>query len=239
MDQIAANLKQVQERINAACDRAHRDPATVMLVAISKLRSPAEIQAAAAAGVQHFGENRVEESEAKIPALRAQNPTLIWHIVGHIQSRKARFIPALFDVAHSVDNVKLAEKLAAVAAPEHPLEVLLQMNVSGEATKSGFPAVNWATDTATREQLRQQVAQILQLPHLRVRGLMTIAPPVTDMEQTRPVFQSLAALRDALSNALGVALPELSMGMTDDYPVAIEAGATMVRIGRAIFGERP
>lgn len=243
MDAIARNLKTIQETIAAACDRANRNPAKVTLVAVSKLRSPEAILAAADAGVQHFGENRVEEAQEKLPEIadliRDQTKAydLTWHMVGHIQSRKARHIPVLFDMVHSVDNIKLAEKLSRLASARQPLDVLLQMNVSGEESKSGFPAANWRTDADVRDQVWSRTKFILKLPGLRVRGLMTMAPIVADMEQTRPVFASLAALRDALSESLGVALPELSMGMTDDYPVAVEEGATMVRIGRALFGE--
>jgi pyridoxal phosphate enzyme (YggS family) len=243
MDAIARNLTTIQETIAAACDRANRDPAGVTLVAVSKLRSPEAVLAAADAGVQHFGENRVEEAQEKLPKIadliddQAAAYDLTWHMVGHIQSRKARHVPVLFDMVHSVDNIKLAEKLSRLASARQPLDVLLQMNVSGEESKSGFPAANWRTDTDVRDQLLSRTKFILKLPGLRVRGLMTMAPIVTDMEQTRPVFASLAALRDDLSQSLGIALPELSMGMTDDYPVAVEEGATMVRIGRALFDE--
>jgi len=238
---IGDNLNRVRDVIAAACSRVHRDPADVTLVAVSKLRSPADILAAAEAGVQHFGENRVEEAYAKLPSVKAQTQLqLTWHMVGHIQSRKARDVAPLFDVVHSVDRVKLAEKLAqAVVESSHDMmDVLLQMNVSGEVSKSGFEATGWQTHQAVREQLWQDVDYVAKLPGLRVRGLMTMAPIVADPEETRPIFAGLMALRDALSEDFDLPLPELSMGMTDDYPVAIEEGATMVRIGRAIFGER-
>ena len=243
MDAIARNLKTIQDTIAAACDRARRDPAGVTLVAVSKLRSPETILAAADAGVQHFGENRVEEAQEKLPKIadlivaQTMAQVLTWHMVGHVQSRKARHIPALFDMVHSVDNIKLAEKLSRLASARQPLDVLLQMNISGEESKDGFPAANWQTDVEVREQLWSQTKFVLKLPGLRVRGLMTMAPIVTDMEQIRPVFASLTALRNAFSESFAIALPELSMGMTDDYPVAVEEGATMVRIGRALFGE--
>ncbi|NWF69847.1 MAG: YggS family pyridoxal phosphate-dependent enzyme, partial [Chloroflexi bacterium] len=220
--------------------RAARDPAHITLIAISKTQPPEVIAQAAAVGLQHFGENRVEEADVKIPLLRAQVTTpLRWHMVGHIQSRKAKLVPPLFDVVHSVDNLKLADKLAAAAqAHGQTRDVLLQMNVSGEESKSGFEASRWRQDTALFENLAQQCAHIARMPGLNVRGLMTMAPIVADMQQARPVFASLAALRAALSAALKLPLPDLSMGMTDDYPVAIEEGATLLRIGRALFGER-
>jgi len=160
-------------------------------------------------------------------------------MVGHIQSRKAKDVPPLFQVVHSVDSVKLAAKLSAeMVNSGGALDALLEINVSGEASKSGFAATGWGSDAAIRERLWQEISQVLALPGLRVRGLMTMAPIVPDMEHARPVFRRLAALRQALSADFGVPLPELSMGMTDDYPVAVEEGATLVRIGRAIFGER-
>lgn len=242
---IAENLAQVRASIAAACARAGRDPASVTLVAVSKTHPPAALIEAAAAGVQHFGENRVEEAVNKIPAVRAELAApLVWHMIGHLQSRKAKDVPPLFDVVHSVDTLKLAERLsqAALARDEgsnsRPLEVLLEVNVSGEVTKSGFAASGWRHNASVRDQLWQNVAQIAALPGLKLRGLMTMAPIVDEMEQARPVFASLSQLRAALAENLNTLLPDLSMGMTDDYPVAIEEGATLVRIGRAIFGER-
>jgi PLP dependent protein len=235
---IADNIQQVRENIVAACARANRDPATVTLVAVSKTHPVEAVLQAVEAGVQHFGENRVEESSDKIPVVNARlSQPVTWHMIGHIQSRKARDVPPLFQVVHSVDTLKLAEKLVrAVQAPR--LDVLLEVNVSGEESKSGLNAVGWSTDSAVRETLWREVESVLALPNLNVRGLMTMAPIVEDMEQARPVFASLAALRLALADHFGVSLPDLSMGMTDDYPVAIEEGATLVRVGRAIFGQR-
>lgn len=237
---IADNLDSVRATIANACARAGRDPAGVTLVAVSKTHPPAALLEAAAAGVQHFGENRVEEGESKIPlvnAALAQPP--VWHMIGHIQSRKAKQVLPLFDVVHSVDSLKLAERLARLA-DEHGkrLPVLLEINISGEASKSGFAAFNWAKDAEARARLWDELRPLWALTGLNVRGLMTMAPIVEDVEQARPVFAELAALRAALSESFSVALPDLSMGMTDDYPVAVEEGATIVRVGRAIFGER-
>ena len=237
---IAENVLRVREQIHAACDKAGRDPASVTLVAVSKTHPASAVLEASACGLQHFGENRVEESTTKIPAVKAQtNLTLVWHMIGHIQSRKAKEIPPLYHVVHSVDTVRLAERLSRETVERGGvLDVLLEVNVSGEASKAGFAAYGWGQDAETRQRLEQEVAQIAALPGLKLRGLMTMAPIVEDMEQARPVFAALAALRAALEDLLGTALPDLSMGMTDDFPVAIEEGATLVRIGRAIFGER-
>ncbi|MBZ0277421.1 MAG: YggS family pyridoxal phosphate-dependent enzyme [Anaerolineae bacterium] len=237
---IEERIQEVRETIAAACARAGRDPAEVTLVAVSKTHPVEAVLAAVEAGVQHFGENRVEEAVGKIPAItqRITQP-LTWHMIGHVQSRKARDVLPLFNMVHSVDSLKLAEKFSMLALGSgRRLDVLLEVNVSGEASKYGFEANQWQQPGAVRDELWQQIGRILDLPGIRLRGLMTMAPIVADAEQTRPVFASLAALRAALAADFAVELPELSMGMTDDYPVAIEEGATLVRVGRAIFGER-
>lgn len=238
MTDITGNIARVSERIAAACARVGRDPHEVVIVAVSKQQPASAILEAARAGMQHFGENRVEEAVVKIPSLAGQDD-FTWHMIGHIQSRKAKDVPGLFDVVHSVDSVRLAQKLSERAqALNLTLPVLLQMNVSGEDAKSGFDASRWSDDVLQKNSLWQEVQTILQLPSLAVHGLMTMAPVADDMEQVRPVFRSLASLRRALTDSFGVILPELSMGMTDDFPVAIEEGATLVRIGRAIFGDQ-
>ncbi len=235
---IADNIQRVQANITAACERAGRDPAAVTLIAVSKTHPASMILEAVEAGLQHFGENRVEESESKIPAVNADTP-ITWHMIGHIQSRKAKDIPPLFQVVHSVDTVKLADKLSRLMIERGgQLDVLIEVNISGEESKSGVAASGWQTDPRTRDRVWDEMRQIVALPGLNVRGLMTMAPVVPTMEESRPVFVGLRDLRDRLSESLGVPLPDLSMGMTDDYPVAIEEGATLVRIGRAIFGER-
>lgn len=237
---IAARIQQVQEQIAAACARARRDPSGVTLVAVSKTHPAAVVLAAAEAGLQHFGENRVEEAITKIPAVnREASVPLTWHMIGHVQSRKAKLVLPLFDLVHSVDSVRLAEKFSVLALEQkRTLDILLEVNVSGEASKYGFEASGWARDAAVREAFWADVAQVIALPGIRLRGLMTMAPIVAEAEQTRPVFAGLAALRAALAESFALELPELSMGMTDDYPVAVEEGATLVRVGRAIFGER-
>jgi pyridoxal phosphate enzyme (YggS family) len=160
-------------------------------------------------------------------------------MIGHVQSRKAKLVPPLFAVVHSVDTLKLADKLSRQMSERGAtLDVLIEVNISGEASKSGVAAAGWQQDNAIRERVWAEIAPIVRLPNLNVRGLMTMAPWFEDGEAARPVFTDLAALRSALADSLGVPLPDLSMGMTDDYPVAVEEGATLVRIGRAIFGER-
>ncbi|HHX63547.1 MAG TPA: YggS family pyridoxal phosphate-dependent enzyme [Chloroflexi bacterium] len=235
---IAENLARVEARIEAACRRAGRRRDEVTLVAVSKTHTPAEILDAYRCGVRHLGENRVEEAEEKVPALRDEWPgePPRWHFIGHVQSRKARRVVAVADIVHSVDSVRLAGRLDRYAAEAgRRLPVLVQMNVSGEASKGGFCA--W--DDAHRREMLAQIGALADLKHLEVRGLMTMAPIVPDPEDARPVFRALAALRDMLRRELPyTSWDDLSMGMTDDFEVAIEEGATLVRIGRAIFGPR-
>jgi len=237
---IAENIQSVRQRIEEACIKSGRKPDDVTLIAVSKTHPAEAVIEAAAAGVQHFGENRVEEAETKIPTANAQvSKPLTWHMIGHVQSRKAKDVEALFQYVHSVDTLKLAQKFSALSVEKgRKLDVLLEMNVSGEEAKHGFVAANWLSDRVVKSALWSEIEQVLALPGLRVRGLMTMAPIVPNAEDARSVFASLAALRRALQDHFSVALPDLSMGMTDDYPVAITEGATFVRVGRAIFGER-
>lgn len=236
---IEDNVQRVRACMAEACARSGRPIGDVRLIAVSKTHPVELVLEAAAAGVQHFGENRVEESESKVPAANQAVSGLIWHMIGHVQSRKAKDVVGLFDLVHSVDSLKLAQKFSTLAqADGRLLDVLLEVNVSGEASKDGFPASGWNLDSGVYERLCAEIGQIVSLPGLRVRGLMTVAPIVPEPEQARPVFAGLVALRNALAGSLDVALPELSMGMTDDFEIAIEEGSTMVRIGRAIFGER-
>jgi pyridoxal phosphate enzyme (YggS family) len=236
---IATNLEIVQAHIDAACAKVNRDSSSVTLVAVSKTQSDHAVLEAIASGVKHFGENRVEEGSQKIPLVNNQSwVPVTWHMIGHIQSRKAKDVLPLFQVVHSVDSLKIAERLSRLAAEaEKRVDVLIEINVSGEATKAGFVAAGWPKNSAMREHLWQSFGQIIALPGLNVRGLMTMAPIVQQMEMARPVFGRLAELCEALATAFEITLPDLSMGMTDDYPVAVEEGATIVRIGRAIFGE--
>ncbi len=233
--EIATNLRVVEGRIAAACARAGREPREVTLVAVSKARSGDEIRAAYAAGVRHFGENRVEEAELKILGLQdmARGGGITWHMVGHLQSRKAKRA-LVFDWVHSVDTIRLAQRLDTLAAETDAWpRILLELNVSGEAAKDGFAAWN---DIQVYE-LTKELQALEALRRVKVYGLMTMAPIVRDPEEARPVFRRLRRIADMFrEELLFTSWPELSMGMTDDFEVAIEEGATMVRIGRAVFG---
>lgn len=236
---IQERVRDVEARIAAACARAGRTRESVVMVAVSKTKPVEAILEAAQAGVRHFGENRVEEALTKIPQADAlSHEALTWHMVGHLQSRKARHA-GVFDCVHSVDSLKLAIKLDELSRNRsQPLDIFLEINISGEASKYGLNGVGWQESAAVRQPLWETCAAIARLEGLNIKGLMTMAPFFPNAEQTRPVFRALAELRDALRSDLGLALPDLSMGMTNDYEVAIEEGATYVRIGRAIFGER-
>ena len=237
---IAANIQRVEERIADACARCGRSRDDVTLVAVSKGQPVDAMLAALDAGAQHLGENRVEEAARKIPLVMAQTSRAVtWHMVGHVQSRKARQILPLFDLAQSVDSLRLARRLSRFALERgSPLAALAEINVSGEASKYGFAGYNWYGDAAVRRQLWGDLRELLALPGLETRGLMTMAPFGAEEAALRRVFADMRALRDALQESLDAPLPILSMGMTDDYAIAIEEGATMIRVGRAIFGER-
>lgn len=240
MSTIADNIARVEDEIAAACARAGRSREDVKLIAVSKTKPASDVIAAVKAGLQHFGENRVQESQQKVPQVLASvDKPIIWHMIGHIQSRKAKDVASLFDVVHSIDSVKLAEKLAKFAIEsDKTLDALIEINVSGEASKAGLDASQWQSSAQVKDTVIEEIRHISSFAGLKVIGLMTMAPFVDNAEETRHVFAELAALRQMLRETLGLSLPELSMGMTNDYPVAIEEGATMIRIGRAIFGER-
>ena len=233
---IADNIQRVQERIANACARSGRDPGEVTLVAVTKQQTVEAMLAAVAAGLQQLGENRVEEAVVKIPQVAAAATSPItWHMVGHIQSRKAKQVVPLFDLVQSVDSLRLAQRLSRLAQERgRDLPILLEINVSGEASKYGLSGYNWQKDELVRQQLWQEVSAIMALPGLEARGLMTMAPFGAEERIIRRIFADMSALRESLA----ADLPELSMGMTDDFPIAIEEGATMIRVGRAIFGER-
>ena len=217
---IAENLARVRERIDAACRRAGRSPDEVTLVGVTKGFRPEAVAEAVAAGLSDAGENRVQEAEDKIDALAARGVRPRWHLIGHLQSNKAKTAIDLFAILHSVDSIRIAEAISRRARKLVP--ILLEVNVAQEASKFGFSV----------DEVPSALSAIQDLPNLDVRGLMTVAPLAADPEAVRPVFRRLRELRDALG------LRELSMGMTDDFEVAIEEGATLVRVGRAIFGER-
>lgn len=227
MEPIAANLEAVRGRISAAARRAGRDPASVRLVAVSKTHPADAVIGAVAAGQGVFGESRVQESREKIPACPAG---LEWHFIGHLQKNKVRQALPLFSLFHSIDSTGLAQAIDRIAGETgKAVEGLIEVNVSGEQTKHGF----------TPDSLRTDFLSLAKLPGLRIRGLMTMAPYSENPEEARPFFRALRALRDELQNSHGLALPELSMGMSGDYEPAIEEGATLVRVGSSIFGARP
>ncbi len=234
---VERNLAAVRERIAEAARTAGRNPDEVSLVAVCKTFPPEQVLAAYSAGARDFGENRVEEARSKIPTVNgalSSHDLPRWHLIGHLQRRKAREAAELFDIVQSVDSVRLAQALDRhAAAIGKQLAILLQVNVARDMNKFGFMA-------EPRADLYRAVDEILELQSLRVEGLMTIGALVPEPEQARPFFRGLRELRDELAARFPAgSWHELSMGMTDDFPVAISEGATIVRIGRAIFGERP
>jgi pyridoxal phosphate enzyme (YggS family) len=227
---IADRVASVRERIARAAERAARAPEAVTLVAVSKTFPAEAVRAAFDAGVRHFGENRVQEAEPKIAALQAlRGEGLRWHLVGHLQSNKARRAAILFDVIQSVDSAELARRLdRVVSETERPVRALVQVDLAGEATKFGLP------EAEAPEVLEEMHA----LGGLRVEGLMVMPPYLEDPEAVRPYFRRLRALRDRLAAAGLLEGTDLSMGMSHDFETAVEEGATIVRVGTAIFGER-
>jgi PLP dependent protein len=229
MDQIKQNLEEIKRRLDDAAKAAGRDPAGIRLVAVTKTVGLEGLQAAVAAGQRLFGENYVQEAKAKIAAM---GPDLTWHFIGHLQSNKARLAVELFDLIHSVDRLSLAQALEQAAARLGKVQdILLQVNLAGEESKSG----------TAPENAEALLRDLSKLPHLKVLGLMTMPPWFDDPEKVRPYFRELRHLRDRLQRLQLVEgdLPELSMGMTGDFEVAVREGATLVRIGTAIFGRRP
>ncbi|HLW46464.1 MAG TPA: YggS family pyridoxal phosphate-dependent enzyme [bacterium] len=225
MADLTTNVADVRARIAAAADRGGRRTEEVTLVAVSKTVEPARIREAVTLGLRVFGENRVQEAREKISAV----PGASWHLIGSLQRNKAREAVRLFQVIESVDSEELAEEISRRAVQqERVLDVLIQINVAREPQKHG----------AAPEETAALVRRAADLPGMRLRGLMTIAPLAPDPEQARPVFRMLRELRDRIERETRITLAELSMGMSDDFEVAIEEGATMVRVGRAIFGDR-
>ena len=224
---LEANAKAVRQRIEAACARAGREPGSVTLIAVTKSQPPEVVCAAAGFGLKLFGENKVQEAKAKIPLCPGR---LRWHMVGHLQSNKCRDAVGLFEMVQSVDSLHLAEELNRRAdQAAKTLPVLLEVNAVGEASKFGYRP----------DHLLADLPRINALPRLEIHGLMTVPPWTLDPEKVRPVFREMRDLRQRCEQLLGAPLAHLSMGMTGDFEVAIEEGATMVRIGTALFGERP
>ena len=228
MKEIGEILTDVKAKIAAACKRAGRDPSEVEVIAVTKTHGAEVVKEAWDAGLRIVGENKVQEAAWKKPA-SVTGP--MWHLIGHLQSNKVRKALELFDFFHSVDSAALADRMNAIAedmgASPH---ILLEVNVSGEKSKSGMKP----------EEVRDVLVHIAEAcPRVTVEGLMTMAPFSENPEDARPCFRKLRELRDAMEKELGVGLPRLSMGMSGDYEVAVEEGATWVRLGTVLFGERP
>ncbi|HEV2804465.1 MAG TPA: YggS family pyridoxal phosphate-dependent enzyme [Chthoniobacterales bacterium] len=226
MENVAQNLEQVRTRIAEAAKKAGRQPDEIELVAISKTHEAEKVRAAFDAGQQLFGESRVQEARAKIPMLPAATR---WHFVGRLQRNKIRHALPLFELFHSVDSFELARDINRIADEEglNP-RVLLEVNVAGEASKIGFAP----------DALRAHMNELLGLPRLTIEGLMTIPPLAPEPEDSRKYFVALRQLRDEFEAQFHLSLPHLSMGMSGDFQVAVEEGATLVRVGTAIFGKR-
>jgi pyridoxal phosphate enzyme (YggS family) len=223
---LAENLDAIQQRIRSACERAGRDPGSVTLLAVTKGQPPEVVSAAAQLGQVLFGENKVQEARAKIPLCPGR---LRWHFIGHLQSNKCREAAELFEMIQSVDSLPLARELnrrAEQAAKRVP--VLLEVNVAGEASKFGYAP----------ERLLAELKELNTLPRLELHGLMTVPPWASEPEKARPHFRRLRELKEQAGMVLGAPLPHLSMGMSGDFEIAIEEGATLVRIGTSLFGPR-
>ena len=223
---LAVNLETIRLRIKAACDRSDREPNSLTLLAVTKTQPPETVSAAAGLGLLVFGENKVQEAKAKIPLCPGK---LRWHFIGHLQSNKCRDAVQLFQMIQSVDSLSLAQEInkrADEAAKTMP--ILLEVNLAGEASKFGY----------SPKALLAELKEINALPRIEVHGLMTVPPWSPDAESSRLHFRRLRELKAECEQALGAPLPHLSMGMSGDFEVAIEEGATMIRIGTALFGPR-
>lgn len=226
--EIAANVAAVQERIYAACERSGRDPSEVTLIAVSKTKPVSDIYAAMDAGMTCFGENKVQELTGKIDTI---GDGVHWHMIGHLQKNKVKYIVGRVELIHSVDSVELAEKIQNEAEKKSVnVDILVEVNVAQEESKFGI----------TTDEAIAMVEEIAKFPNIRIQGLMTIAPFTDDPEENRPYFRNLKKLAVDIKskNIDNVTMSILSMGMTGDYEVAVEEGATMVRVGTGIFGER-
>src|SRR5881397_1182893 len=226
MTAVAENLSRVRDQIAEAAAKSGRSADDVELVTITKTHPAEKVREAIEAGQTLFGESRVQEARAKIPELPSN---LRWHFVGHLQKNKIRHALPLFEMIHSVDSLGLAQDINRIAEEQgmHP-RVLLEVNVGGEGSKFGFKS----------ETLRAEMESLLALPRLSILGLMTIPPLAEEPEASRKYFVQLRKLRDRLQTEFRVDLAQLSMGMTQDFPIAVEEGATLVRVGTAIFGKR-
>ena len=226
MSFLADNLNSIQQRIRAGCERAGRAPDSVTLLAVSKTHPPETIGEAADCGQLLFGENKIQEAKAKIPLCPGK---CRWHFIGHLQSNKVRDGVELFEMIQGVDSLALAREISKrCEQASKRMPILLEVNVAGEASKFGYKP----------EQLLAELNELNALPKIEIHGLMTIPPYTTDPEKARPYFRRLRELKERAEAVLGAPLPHLSMGMSGDFEVAIEEGATMVRVGTALFGPR-
>ena len=224
---LAENLASIQQRIGAACASAGRDPASVTLLAVSKGMPPEVVREAADCGLTLFGESKVQEAKVKIPMCPGR---LRWQMIGHLQSNKCRDAVHFFEMIQSVDSLELAQEINKWADKQaRTMPILLEVNLAGESTKFGFKP----------EQVLAELEAINALPRIEVHGLMTIAPWTPEPEKVRPIFRQLHELKTQCEEKLGAPVPHLSMGMSGDFEVAIEEGATIVRVGTSLFGARP
>ncbi len=222
MNNIEVSVSVVRKRILAACQESGRNPGSVRLIAVTKRVEPERVRLAQVLGLNEFGENYVQEGKTKIEAL---GPGPVWHMIGHLQTNKAKYIPGLFKYVHSIDRWELVEQLERF---REPLSILFEVNLSGEAQKHG----------TTKKGLREMLSRVGGLRFLKPVGLMTMPPYSDEPEESRPFFHELRELLSEMNAEFGLSLTELSMGMSSDLEVAVEEGATMVRVGTAIFGER-
>ena len=229
IDSLKRRIHEIQERINRAAEKAERDPSTVRLVAVSKTVSVERIRMAIEAGAETFGENYVQEAQDKFSALSALSAT--WHFIGHLQRNKARYVVRIFDLIHSVDSTRLADELNRQASKINKIQsILIQVNLAGEKTKSGI----------SPEDTEMLVRHVSTWPYLSLPGLMTMPPYFNASEKVRPYFKQLRILRERIMDMSieNIGMSELSMGMTGDFETAVAEGATLVRVGTAIFGAR-
>jgi len=223
---LAENLDSIQQRIRAACDRAGRDAASVTLLGVTKGQPPEAVTEAGRLGLAFFGENKIQEAKAKIPLCAGR---LRWHFIGHLQTNKCRDAVELFEMIESVDSLHVAQEISKRAEQaSKTMPILLEVNLAGESSKFGY----------SPEKLLAELSQINALPRLEIHGFMTVPPYTTNAENVRPVFRRMRELKERAEQALGAPLPHLSMGMSGDFEVAIEEGATIVRVGTALFGAR-
>jgi len=224
---LAENLETIRQRMRAACERAGRAPESVTLLAVSKTHPPESVRAAVDCGQMLFGESKIQEAKAKIPLCPGK---CRWHFIGHLQSNKVRDAVELFQMIESVDSLSLAREISKRCEQSgKTMPVLLEVNVAGESSKFGYAP----------ERLLAELKEMNALPKIEIHGLMAVPPFVTDADKVRPYFRRLRELKVECEKILGAPLPHLSMGMSGDFDVAIEEGATLVRIGTALFGPRP